>query len=102
MGKEIKRKDVLRELRAIGFGRANDAAKLAFMDREDRGGIDELDLSLLSEIRRTEKGAVEIKLLNRLDALRMLLDEVEGRGLPAGPESLLRAIDRASGGDAPR
>ena len=102
MAREIKRKDVLKELYEIGFGRANDAAKLVFMDRDDRDTVDGLDLSLLSEVRRTDKGAVEVKLLNRLDALRMLLAEMEGRGLSPGAESLLRAIDQAAGGDGPR
>ena len=54
-----------------------------------------LDLSLLSEVKRSEKGAVEVKLLDRLKALEMLtaLTEEGGEGL----EEFLRALNREEG-----
>ena len=66
---EIRRQDVTRRLAELAFGRANDCVKLAL---EDAPCLDDLDLSLLSEVKRNEKGTVEIKLIDRLRALEQL------------------------------
>ena len=66
---DIRRQDVTRRLAELAFGRANDCVKLAL---EDAPCLDELDLSLLSEVKRNEKGTVEIKLIDRLRALEQL------------------------------
>ncbi len=66
---EIRRQDVTRRLAELAFGKANDCVKLAL---EDAPCLDELDLSLLSEVKRNEKGTVEIKLIDRLRALEQL------------------------------
>ena len=66
---EIRRQDVTRRLAELAFGKANDCVKLAL---EDAPCLDELDLSLLSEVKRHEKGTVEIKLIDRLRALEQL------------------------------
>ncbi len=66
---EIRRQDVTRRLAELAFGRANDCVKLAL---EDAPCLDELDLSLLSEVKRNEKGTVEIRLIDRLRALEQL------------------------------
>ena len=65
----IRQQDVTRRLAELAFGRANDCVKLAL---EDTPCLDELDLSLLSEVKRNEKGTVEIKLIDRLRALEQL------------------------------
>ena len=62
--------DVLRRLAQLAFGRANDCVKLVLLDDP---ALDELDLSLLSEVKRNEKGTVEIKLMDRIRALEQLL-----------------------------
>ena len=54
----ICRADVLRRLAQLAFGRANDCVKLVLLDEPE---LDALDLSLLSEVKRNEKGTVEIK-----------------------------------------
>ena len=66
---EVSRQDVTRRLAELAFGRANDCVRLALEDTPDLG---ELDLSLLSEVKRNEKGTVEIKLVDRLRALEQL------------------------------
>ena len=66
---EIRREDVTRRLAELAFGRANDCVRLAL---EDDPKLGRLDLSLLSEIKRNEKGTVEIKLIDRLKALEQL------------------------------
>lgn len=66
---EIRRQDVTRRLAELAFGKANDCVRLAL---EENICLDELDLSLLSEVKRNEKGTVEIKLIDRLRALEQL------------------------------
>lgn len=57
------------ELRKLAFGRANDCVKLALCEQVD---IESLDLSLLTEIKRSERGTVEVKLLDRTKVLEQL------------------------------
>ncbi len=66
---EIRRQDVTRRLAELAFGKANDCVRLAL---EEGICLEELDLSLLSEVKRNEKGTVEIKLIDRLRALEQL------------------------------
>ena len=66
---DIRRQDVTRRLAELAFGKANDCVKLAL---EENLCLDELDLSLLSEVKRNDKGTVEIKLIDRLRALEQL------------------------------
>ena len=66
---EIRRQDVTRRLAELAFGKANDCVKLAL---EEDICLDDLDLSLLSEVKRNDKGTVEIKLIDRLRALEQL------------------------------
>ncbi len=84
---DIRRRDVARRLAELAFGKANDCVKLA-LDGEVR--LDKLDLSLLSEVKRNDKGTVEIKLVDRLRALEQLarVAETENTDL----ESFLKAL----------
>lgn len=66
---EVSRQDVTRRLAELAFGRANDCVRLALEDAPELG---ELDLSLLSEVKRNDKGTVEIRLIDRLRALEQL------------------------------
>ena len=66
---DIRRQDVTRRLAELAFGKANDCVRLAL---EDDPMLDKLDLSLLSEVKRNDKGTVEIKLIDRLRALEQL------------------------------
>ena len=84
---EVRRQDVTRRLAELAFGRANDCVRLALEDEPDLG---KLDLSLLSEVKRNEKGTVEIKLVDRLRALEQLA-EVAGEG-DSDMESFLQAL----------
>ncbi len=66
---KIRREDVTRRLAELAFGEANDCVRLAL---EDDPQLERLDLSLLSEVKRNEKGTVEIKLIDRLRVLEQL------------------------------
>ncbi len=71
LSRQMTRADTLRRLYGLVFGKCNDCVRLV-MDEDVK--LEELDLSLLSEIKRSEKGALEIKLLNRAELLRLLLE----------------------------
>ena len=66
----VKRQDVARRLAELAFGKANDCVRLALGEVPE---LDKLDLSLLSEVKRSEKGTVEVKLIDRLQALEQLV-----------------------------
>lgn len=70
---DVCRRDVLRRLAQLAFGRANDCVRLVMQSDAE---LETLDLSLLSEVKRNEKGTVEIKLVDRVRALEQLLDAV--------------------------
>lgn len=84
---QLQREDVARRLAELAFGRANDCVRLV-LDKEM--SLDKLDLSLLSEVKRNDKGTVEVKLVDRLKALEQLaiLAQESGEDL----ESFLKAL----------
>ena len=73
----VSREDVTRRLAELAFGKANDCVRLAL---EDDPKLGKLDLSLLSEVKRNDKGTVEIKLIDRLRALEQLAAVAESSG----------------------
>ena len=89
---KVSRADVTRRLAELAFGKANDCVRLAL---EENVRLEELDLSLLSEVKRNEKGTVEIRLIDRLRVLEQLA-AMTGED-KAGMEGFLQAMQ---GGDA--
>ena len=65
----VLRQDVARRLAELAFGEANDCVKLVLEQETD---LDSLDLSLLSEVKRNDKGTVEVKLIDRLQVREQL------------------------------
>ena len=84
---DIRRQDVTRRLAELAFGKANDCVRLALEGLTDLKG---LDLSLLSEIKRSDKGLVEIKLIDRVKVLERLEQAMDDGGDGIG--ELLRAL----------
>ena len=84
---QLQREDVARRLAELAFGRANDCVRLVL---DNEMALDKLDLSLLSEVKRNDKGTVEVKLVDRLKALEQLaiLAQENGEDL----ESFLKAL----------
>ena len=89
---QIRREDVARRLAELAFGKVNDCVRLVL---EDDPAVEKLDLGQLCEIKRNEKGTVEIKLVDRLRALEQLcqLAEQEGEDM----ESFLKALSGDGG-----
>ncbi len=73
----VRREDVARRLAELAFGKANDCVRLVL---EEGARLDKLDLSLLSEVKRNDKGTVEIKLVDRLRALEQLAELAQEEG----------------------
>ena len=90
---DVRKADVVRRLAELAFGKANDCVRLVLEEGADLG---RLDLSLLSEVKRNDKGMVEVKLLDRLKALEQLVDLVgEDR---ADVEAFFRALQGGEDG----
>ena len=70
LAREFTPEDTVRRMTELAFGRANDCVRLALDPAAD---VDSLDLSLLQEITRNDKGTVEIRLIDRLRVLERLL-----------------------------
>jgi len=83
----LTRQDVARRLAELAFGQANDCVRLVL---EENAPLKKLDLGLLSEVKRNDKGTVEVKLVDRLKALEQLalLAQEGGEDL----ESFLKAL----------
>ena len=84
---EVSRQDVVRGLAELAFGRANDCVRLVLEDAPD---LEKLDLSLLSEVRRNDRGTVEIRLIDRLRALEQLALAAKDENV--GAEAFLQAL----------
>jgi hypothetical protein len=97
---KAEREKLLKRLNQMAFGSANDVAKLALnagelMTEELEG----LDLTMLSEIKRAQGGAVEVKLINRLEVIKLLLQELEPVEVTGGGAAeLIAAIGDAAKG----
>ena len=83
----LRREDVLRRLAELAFGQPNDCVRLALEEIQDLKG---LDLSLLSEIKRSDKGMMEIRLIDRVKVLERLEQAMDGDG--DGMGELRRAL----------
>ena len=89
---KLTREDVARRLAELAFGRANDCVKMVL---DENAEVDGLDLSLLTELKRNDKGTLEVRLVDRLRALEQLAALAQGQGTDL--ESFLQALQ---GGEA--
>lgn len=81
---KMDREAAIRRLGELALAPVNDAVKLAFLNGDEE--IEHLDLTGLTEFRRTDKGGVEIKLVDRAAILRdlaVLADERAGEKMQA-------------------
>lgn len=67
---KMDRETAIRKLGRLATAPVNDAVKLAFL--EDGADVEGLDLTGLAEFRRTDKGGVEVRLVDRAAILRDL------------------------------
>ena len=98
--KALTREDVLGQLWRLASGRANDVAKLVFLESEElENVIEKMDLTAMAELKRCGNGAVEVKAVDRLRALELLLALLDGakEGGDDGAVSLYQALEAHAG-----
>lgn len=94
MGKRSRapsREEILGKMCAIAQAAANDPVRLAYLTQEQADEIAGLDLTALTEFKRSANGAVEIKLTDRLEVLEKVMAMLNGDGASQG-ERFLRAL----------
>lgn len=84
---DIQRRDVVRRLAELAFGKPNDCVRLVV---EEDADIGKLELGLLREIKRSGNGAVEVKLVDQLQILEQLAALTEDDG--SGAEEFLKGL----------
>ena len=93
----MERQEIMEELHKLIRSRNNDAVRLAWLGPEDAGKIGKLDLQGVVEVKRSEKGAFEVKFVDKLKALE-LLERLsagdEGEDLGASVEGLRDGEER--------
>lgn len=90
----LTREDVARRLAELAFGKANDCVRLV-LDEDVQ--IEGLDLSLLTELKRNDKGTLEVRLVDRLKALEQLAVLAQSSGTDL--ESFLQAMQGSGAGE---
>lgn len=84
-------------LERLARARPNDAVKLVFFNDEDAGKIGRLDLSLVSEVKRSGSGATEVKLVDKTAVLAALAElEKQEKLQKTQGSNFYEALERAS------
>ena len=92
-----KRVRLLKLMEKLARCKANDAVKLAFPEESCPAWIDKLDLTALVDFKRSEKGSVEIRLVDRMAALKLLVELAGGQGEQQAAE-FFQAWEQKAGG----
>lgn len=91
----MKREEILGEIDRLAKERVNDAVRLAYLDENELEEIGKLELSAVTEFRRSSNGTVELKFVDRLAALKWLLEQAEDD--PKG-RALYEALEKGAEG----
>lgn len=98
MQNNISNADIIRQAADLAFGKSNDIVRLVFLENGQEDKINRLNLNLVSEIKRSGNGAIEVKLLNRLEIMRFLAELMEDKTQSASSAAaFFAAIDDAAG-----
>ena len=73
------RQELVGYLRKLAKWKNNDVVKLAFLEPEDAGRVDELDLSGVVELKRNANGTFEAKFVDKVRVLTMIRELMEER-----------------------
>lgn len=88
---KIRYEDVLERLVRLGFGSGKECAALL----EGRCTEEDVDLSLVSEVKRGVNGNIELKLIDRVSILNRLLELLKTD--EDGAEAFLRSLQEGEG-----
>ena len=87
------RKRVLQQIVDLARSCINDAVRLAFMGEDEVELIKELDLSAVKEIKRGSNGSIELKFIDRVEALKWLAEQMES----PQADRLYQALEKSAG-----
>ena len=93
---EQQREEMLERLRRLADRKVNDAVKLAFLDPEAADRVDDLDLSGLVELKRTDK-SFEARFVDQIKVLEMMRELMREDESQAAAE-FFRALNGAADG----
>lgn len=102
MGKRSRtpcREEILQKMCCIAQAAANDPVRLAYLTEEQADEIGKLDLTALTEFKRSANGAVEIKLTDRLEVLEKVMALLNANGQSQGEQFLQALAQQAQEGD---
>ena len=94
-----REKELLAYLRTLARWKSNDVVKLAFLEPGDLSGVDALDLSGVTELKRNANGTFEVKFVDKVKVLSMLRELTEEKNSGA-LEDLIRELKEPEDGDA--
>lgn len=95
------REEILKEIEDLAGCKVNDAVRLAFLGEEELAGdLDGLELSAITELKRSGSGTVEMKFIDRLAALQWLLERTGAEDPQA--LQLYEALEEGTKSDAER
>ena len=77
-GGRVKKEQVRRRIERLAGSKVNAAVRLAFLDAKALKELGKMDLSAVAEFKRSSAGTVEIKFVDRLEALKWLAETEEG------------------------
>lgn len=83
----------------IAQAAANDPVRLAYLTEEQADEIGKLDLTALTEFKRSANGAVEIKLTDRLEVLEKVMQLLNADGQSQAEQFLQALAQQAQEGD---
>lgn len=92
-----QRKEMMDRLRKLADRKANDAVKLAFLDQESAQQVDELDLSGLVELKKTDK-SFEARFVDQIKVLEMMRELMDQEDTQGAAE-FFQALNGVAGGD---
>lgn len=90
---ELDREEILEALKRAALSSQNDAVALALNPKD--AYVKDLDLWGVSEFKVNSAGAVEVKFADRVKAVSLLLDRLNGG--EDGMDALLAALEAESG-----
>lgn len=91
------REKILEQIKKLAESPANDAIRLAFISGEEMELIKGLDLLAVREIKRSGDGAVELKLIDRVETLKWLAEQLESPEADQLYQALEKSAERNKG-----
>lgn len=101
MGKRSRapsREDILKKMCSIAQATSNDPVRLAYLTEEQANEIAKLDLTALTEFKRSPTGAVEIKLTDRLEVLEKVMALLSNGSQSQGEQFLQAFVEKGQEG----